>query len=269
MMTINSLIQFILLTALLLIAGCGGQFVKKSSGAPQKSVVWADDGSQVAIINIRLADLSSEQEQYQHQIAVQNVDGSGQRSITEWRDYQPGRLFYMKQAGYFVLESLLDNGARRFDKIALNGNEILIIETPDDKHQPCQNAQQQAQVNHSVIPSPDGLQLAHIYSPLCGKVTVEFLHANNLNLFDNQTLEIDGPKQASWHPEGYVILGTNNSGKGWKIVPFSIPQPIPSPFCLSPVTTSSEISLEGQQVYFENDKLVTKNVGRQKAFGCQ
>jgi len=249
-------------------AGCGSQLVKE--GTPQQSVVWADDGSEVAVVGVRIADNSSQQHQFQHQIVVQNLDGSGQRTITEWRDYRHGRLFYMKQAGYFVVESLLDNGARRFDKMALNGNEILIIETPDNKHQPCQNADRRAQVDHSVIPSPDGLQLANIYSPLCGKVTVEFLHANNLNLFDNQTLDIDGPMKATWHPDGYVILATdNNSGKAWKIAPLSAPQPMTYPLCLSPVTTSSDISLEGQQVYFEGNKLITKNIGSQKAFGCQ
>ncbi len=266
MRTLNSLLTVILW--LLLMAGCGSQLVKE--GTPQQSVVWADDGSEVAVVGVRIADNSSQQHQFQHQIVVQNLDGSGQRTITEWRDYRHGRLFYMKQAGYFVVESLLDNGARRFDKIALNGNEILIIETPDNKQQPCQNADRRAQVDHSVIPSPDGLQLANIYSPLCGKVTVEFLHANNLNLFDNQTLDIDGPMKATWHPNGYVILATdNNSGKAWKIAPLSAPQPMTYPLCLSPVTTSSDISLEGQQVYFEGNKLITKNIGSQKAFGCQ
>ncbi|EDN66037.1 hypothetical protein BGP_4651 [Beggiatoa sp. PS] len=84
-----------------------------------------------------------------------------------------------------VAESLLENGARRFDKISLNGDEILIIETPDNENQPCQekgkttssNTPLFAQVHHTVIPSPNGEQLAHLYSPECKKVTVEFLHA--------------------------------------------------------------------------------------------
>jgi len=37
---------------------------------------------------------------------------------------------------------------------------------------------------------------------------------------------------------------------------------------MSPVTTSSEVSMEGQKVYFDGDKLATKDVGSQKAFGC-
>jgi len=167
----------------------------------------------------------------------------------------------------------LGNGARRFDKIALNGNEILIIETPDTEHQGCRDKEptspkmpKPARVQHTVIPSPDGQQLAYIYSPACGKVTVEFLHANNLSLFDSQTMDVDEPMNATWHIDGYVILATNSNA--WKVTALAPPEPITSPKCLSPVTTSSDVSLEGKRVSFEGDKLVTKDVGSQKAFGC-
>jgi hypothetical protein len=249
-------------------------------------VVWADDGSDVAIANLRFEEKSAglfsdttDKRHFQHQILVQNLDGSEQRTITGWRDYQNGQFFYMKQMDYLVVESLLENGARRFDKIAKNGNEILIIETPDKKNQPCQVLKKTsssdekplpaAQVHHTVIPSPNGQQLAHIYSPECRKVTIEFLHANNLNLFDTQTMDIDEPMNVTWHPDGYIVFVNSAENKAWKVNPLEPPTPVLPPKCLFPVTTSSNISLDGKKVYFKGDKLAIQDVGRRKAFGCQ
>ena len=285
----NNLLLFIVcLMSSFILIGCANNVVPKGkikipnqpNNIPNNIVVWADDGSEVAIVKLKSEEKQGSSlegatdKHYQHQIIVQNLEGSRQHIVTGWRDYKNGQIFYMKQAGYFVVESLLENGKRHFDKIAANGNEILIIETPDDTRQPCQekkstNPNKLAQIRHSVIPSPDGQQLAHIYSPECGKVTVEFLHANNLNIFDAQTINIDKPMQATWHPDGYVILATNNNDKAWKVTVLTPPQPITPPHCLSPVTTSSEVSLEGKMVYFEGEKLITKNVDRQKTFGCQ
>jgi hypothetical protein len=244
---------------------------------PHKNlVVWADDSSELAVVIQNQSGDQTDLTTPQHQIWVQHQDGSERRAITDWRNYQAQQIFYMKQAGYFVVESLLEKGARRFDKIALNGNEILIIETPDREHQPCRQSQAPnsaqslpSQVEQTVIPSPDGQRLAHIYSPECGKVTVEFLYANSLNIFDNQTMTIDEAMKATWHREGYIILTNHNNDKAWKVIPAAPPLPVLPPKCLSPVTTSSDLSLEGQKVYFEGDTLMTKAVGRDKAFGCQ
>ncbi|HEC85544.1 MAG: hypothetical protein DRR08_16305 [Candidatus Parabeggiatoa sp. nov. 2] len=275
------LIYSILLSGLIL-HGCSGSVPKKPATPtqPNNKVVWADDGSEVAVVVHRFEEKrgslpsgTTDKRHFKHRILVQNLGEDKRRTITEWRDYQNGQIFYMKQAGYFVVESLLGNGARRFDKIALNGNEILIIETPDTEHQGCRDKEptspkmpKPARVQHTVIPSPDGQQLAYIYSPACGKVTVEFLHANNLSLFDSQTMDVDEPMNATWHIDGYVILATNSNA--WKVTALAPPEPITSPKCLSPVTTSSDVSLEGKRVSFEGDKLVTKDVGSQKAFGC-
>jgi hypothetical protein len=272
---------FVILLSGLIPAGCGSNVPKNWVLIQQNDkVVWADDGSDVAVVVLSFEEKrgsllsgTTDKRHFKHKILVQNLDGSGQRTITQWRDYQNGQIFYMKQAGYFVVESLLENGARRFDKIYGNGNEILIIETPNNEHKPCRDKEhkpgmpQPAQVYHTVIPSPDGQQLAHVYSPECGSVTVEFLHANNLSIFDNQTINVDEPMNAMWHPDGYVILATNSNA--WKITPLAPLAPINPPNCLSPVTTSSDVSLDGIMVDFEGDKLVTKELGRQKAFGCQ
>ncbi|MDM8568294.1 hypothetical protein QUF50_02010 [Thiotrichales bacterium HSG1] len=247
------IIQYLLI---ILLAGCVGNISKPSQG---KNVVWADDNSETAII-------TSHPKKDLHKISVQNIKTGEQRDITEWRDYKSGKIFYMKQAGYFIVESILKNGARRFDKIAESGNEILIIETPDNKNQPC-TKKETAQVRHTVIPSPNGSQLAHVYSPECGMVTIEFLYANNLNVFDTQTMNIDEPMRIKWHSDGYIILVNYNNDKAWKVTPVALPLPISPPQCFEPVTTSSDISSDGEQVLFDGDKLITKQVGIK--FGCQ
>lgn len=283
----------------LILTGCGGKLVKetkthsleeeknqaKLSGwkKSDKLVVWADDGSELAVVILNQNSSEADTTQgetsanpLRHKIVVQNPTSAAQRDITRWRDAQPGQVFYMKQAGYFVVESLLENGSQRFDQIALNGNEILIIETPDNQHQPCgvqlpakPDKLSPPRVHHTIIPSPDGLQLAHIYSPECGKVTVEFLHANNLSMIDSQTMDIDEPMRATWHPENYLILTNYNNKKAWKVSPLTPPLPIMPPKCLYPTTTSSEIALDGRWAYFEEERLVIEEVGREKAFGCQ
>ncbi len=243
------IIQYLLVISLI---GCTGNITKSS-----QSLVWADDGSEVAmIISHPKKDL--------HKIIVQNLTTDTRRDITEWRDYKSGQFFYMKQAGYFIVESLIGNGARRFDKIDENGNEILIIETPNDENKTCDN---ENQVNHTVIPSPDGLQLANIYSPECGTVTIEFLYANTLNVFDTQTMNIDEPMRAKWHSDNHIILVNLDNSKAWKVKPIELPSPIFPPKCFFPVTTSSGISLDGEQVLLDGDKLITKPADVK--FGCQ
>ncbi|MCK5523136.1 MAG: hypothetical protein KAI83_08395 [Thiomargarita sp.] len=263
---------------LLIIQGCSGNMPRNWTPVEQNDkVVWANDGSEVAVVVLGFEEKRSgllsktrSQRHFKHRIQTQKIKGSEEpRLITEWRDYKNGQIFYMKQAGYFIVESLLENGKRRFDKIVLNGNEILIVETPDNEHQPCKKGTLPKQVYQTVIPSPDGQQLAHIYSPECGKVTVEFLHANNLNLFDNQTIDIDEPMNAKWYSNGYVILTSKSHKKAWKFTPLLPPPTSTTPQrCISPMTTSSDVSLDGKKVYFEGKKLGVKKVDRQKQFGC-
>ncbi|MCK5720676.1 MAG: hypothetical protein KAH84_12125 [Thiomargarita sp.] len=257
--------HIIIVTILSLTAGCS-LFQTAPSNQLQigDRVVWANDGSDVALVK-----LENQAGEYKHQIIIKSpTNHEISNTITGWRLHQTGQLFYMKQAGYLVVESFLENGARRFDKIDLNGNEILIVETPNN--QICKDAiakENAAQVYQTVIPSPDGTQLAHIYSPQCGQATVEFLHANNLSLFDNQTIDIIAPMKAQWHPDNYLLLiGSNQT---WKITPLMPPPTqISSPICGLPVTSSSNISAYGKEVVINDNQIIVKDVDIQKVFGC-
>ncbi len=238
-------------------------------------VIWADDGSEeVAIVNVKYeetvggASNTPEKRNFKHQIITQKIDGSNKKVITDWRDHQNGSFYYMKQYGYFVIESLLDNGSRRFDKIDRNGNEILVIETPDGEHTPCAHA---TPITQDVIPSPDGALLAYIYSLDCDQITVEFLYANNLTTIDSQTLyDVKEPLNALWHPYNFILLTNNSLTNAWQVAVQFPPAPVSPPNCFKPITTSSPMSFDGRLVYLnESNEILTKFIGKEETFGCQ
>lgn len=260
-----------------MLTACSNPILDWTPRQQNDKVVWASDDSEVALTLLSYEEKSggllsgtTDKRNFKHQLVIQKPDGSGRRTITDWLDYQSGDLFYMKPAGYLVVETLLDNDRRRFDKVELDGNWVPIVEERQP-YRPCPTSANtpQAQVEHRIIPSPDGQQLIEVYSPECGKVTVEFLYSNNLSFIDSQTFNIDEPMTAMWHSEGYVMLVSNDQDKAWKFAAHSPPVPIPLPRCLSSVTTSSDISSDGKLVFFEGDKLATKPVGAEKSFGCQ
>jgi hypothetical protein len=266
------------LTMTLVLVACSNPLRDWTLRQQNDKVVWASDDSDVAISMLSYEEKSgglfsgtTDKRNFKHQLVIQKLEGAGRHVIgTDWLDYQSGAIFYMKPAGYLVVQILLDNDRRRFDKVALDGSWVTIVEERQP-YQPCTSSAKTPprQVEHQVIPSPDGQQLIEVYSPECGKVTVEFLYANNLSFIDSQTFNIDEPMTAMWHPEGDVILVSNDQDNAWKFAAQSPPIPIPPPRCLSPVTTSSDISSEGKLVYFEGDKLAAKPMGSNKAFGCQ
>ncbi|OQW90451.1 MAG: hypothetical protein BWK79_19860, partial [Beggiatoa sp. IS2] len=105
-------------------------------------IVWADDASEVAIVMLhseeQKTENATEKRYFKHQIFTQKLDSTEKSPLTELRDHQVGQIFFMKSAGYLITESISQDDTRRFDKIDMKGHEILIIETPDKTHQPCQ-----------------------------------------------------------------------------------------------------------------------------------
>ncbi|MEN9848396.1 MAG: hypothetical protein RL368_1136 [Pseudomonadota bacterium] len=261
-----------ILLALSVLAGCAGQEVKVApkDGITERKgqVVWAEDASELAYAVIteekQTTPEGEEKLNIRHQLFVQNPDGSQKREVSRARDHQSGALYYMKQAGYLVVESVLSTGARRFDRVLMNGNEILIIETSEKPHQACPNVS----LPHTVIPSPDGRVLASIYSSDCGQISVEFMYANNLSMIDAQTLDITQGVIPVWHPEGYLILVTQDGSTAWKVVIKEAAKKITAPLCKSPATSSSHIAADGRMASFEEEILQIKEGSKQAAFGC-
>lgn len=247
---------------------------------PQQ-VVWADDGSEVASVTLMYEEKPgdgkklAEKRNFKHQLFIQKSNGTDRRAVTGVREQKNGTLYYMKQAEYFVLESLLPNGARQFDKISPKGTEILIMEIPETARLPTCPAKKGSKtpeplpIAHTVIPSPDGKLLANIYSPECGQVSVEFLYANNLNFIDSKLATIDEPVDALWHPEGYILLVSRGMKHAWQVTLQGQPTSTTPPRCISPVTTSSNISAAGEMIYFKDKTLSTQKVTKENVFGCQ
>ena len=248
----------------------------------KNQVVWADDNFEVAIVVLKYEQgttASGEviKRHFKHRILAQQIEDSHPKPLTDWRDFQVGNVYYMRRNNYLLIESILENEARRFDKIILDDNnkEIPIFEAKSE-YLPCgstdpENAKPLAQVHHTLLPSPDGQQLAQIFSLECGKVTVQFEHAKTLQYIDSVTLSIDQPFSPTWHSEGYLILAGYDGKTAWKINTQGQPTLTEYPHCLFPPTTSSPVSLEGKLVYFNEGKtdLLTREVSKDQVFGCQ
>lgn len=255
-----------------IVAGCSGQATKEETkdGITQRKgqVVWAEDASEVAYSVIseekQTTPEGEEKVTTHHQLFVQNPDGTQKREVSRQRDHLSGALYYMKQAGYLVVESVSNTGARRFDRVLMNGNEILIIETPDKPRPACATPS----IPQTVIPSPDGHVLASISTSDCGQVSVEFMYANNLNMIDAQTVDVAQSVTPLWHPEGYIILAAQDGTHAWKVAMKEPYKAIAYPNCTAPVTTSSNIAADGRTVSFEEDVLQVREGSKQAAFGC-
>ena len=71
---------------------------KDQSPENQKNiVVWADDGSELAVVIQNQSHDQTDLTTPQHQIWVQHQDGSDRHTITGWRNYQAQQIFYMKR----------------------------------------------------------------------------------------------------------------------------------------------------------------------------
>ncbi|MCP4697521.1 MAG: hypothetical protein GY862_11805 [Gammaproteobacteria bacterium] len=248
----------------LMLGGCGA--IVSKPAPPNNQAVWADDGSGIAIAILSSAETGNEplgaaktsNGTFSHQIFVQNPDGSGRTLITDARQGRNGVIYYMKTQGYLVVETLLDNGGVKYDKISLSGNkEITIIET-SAPNRVCKQEKNSIfagksvpVVPHAVIPSPDGKTLAHVYSQACAEATVDFLSAKDLVTLDSQLISIQRPAQAAWHADGYLLVTLDDGRTAWKINVNEDPVPASYPECKDLKTASSAVAADGRMVYME------------------
>ncbi len=267
----NRRITLIALTTGFLSACAGLQ--TQTTETPEQTVaseqaVWSNDGSEVAVVQA-LADPTNA-EHLQYQIFVRKPDGSSNRQVTDVRSEPIRQLYYVKDPDYVIAESILEGERSRFDKITLDGHEITIME---DRLSPAQICTEQSGamplVPHSVLPSPDGKMLAHLYNRACGQVVIEFLQAHDLSAVDGYTLAISAPAQATWHPQGYLVLALNDGKTAWKINVEQAPLSTDYPHCLHPTTSSSNIAADGRRVSILNGQLKIAQEDPQRAFGCQ
>jgi hypothetical protein len=202
------------------------------------ATVPANDGSEVAIaiqsyeIN-KIADKKPSlglARNYEHQIFIQNHDGSQQRAMTVKRPYQLTTLHYPKTAGYLVAGYIVNtkDNIVRYEKIDLQTGQVTFIRNDSGTSQPmiCKGLFPQSFVVEGVSPSPDGLLIAYFYSPSCFKTIVDFIDARTLTLLDKQQVDIRGVNQVTWQPQQGLILYPVTETQGntaWRLLPKTPP----------------------------------------------
>lgn len=225
---------------MLLISGCDAMLWK--SVPPQISqTAEANDGSKVAIVMQNHEENQTAQKNpghilaasrhFEHQIFVQNHDGSHRQAITAKRPYQDelGTFYFAKTAGYLVLGARVWHNkdyVTRYDKINLATGQATLIsyQTSQPQYLLCQTKSSPAFIVEGVIPSPTGNWLAHFYSPSCYQAKVEFLDANSLKTIDTQTVAIDGIYEAKWKEGDLTLYSTTTSQATWELQPHTAPK---------------------------------------------
>lgn len=235
---------------------------------PPEQAVWSSDDSDIAVVQAIVDPTNAERRQFQ--IFVRKPDGSDNRQVTDVRDKQIRQLFYMKDPDYVIAESILEGERSRFDRIYLDGNEITVLETRLSSAEICpQQSGVLPLVQNTVLPSPDGSILAQLFNRNCGEIEINFLQARDLIAVDGYSLKIDAPAQATWHPQGYLVIALNDGKTAWQLNVEQAPTPTAYPRCLYPTTSSSNIAADGQRVTLRNGQLNINQEDAQRAFGCQ
>ncbi len=242
-------------------AGCA-PIPEKGPNIPD-DVVWSDDGDDVAVI---------EQDEDGYRIFLQKPDGGQRRPLSVKRPHKVGHVYYMKQANYLIVETLLPNGGIKIDKFNMTGQETPIIETKGKYQSLCPGQANPPLIDQAVLPSPDGKILAHVYSQECGQVTVDFLRPKDLLAMDSHTFTITGPAWATWHRSGHLIVAQESDRSAWRMKPEAPPEMAEFPLCQYPPTTSSAISNDGKVVYLGLNgevEISALDDPTARIFGCQ
>jgi hypothetical protein len=195
----------------------------------------ANDGSQEKAVLMLNYQVNKEAEQnpgsllgmarnYQHQIVIENANG--RRPLTGKRPGkdQPGTLYYVKNAGYLLLGSLMtgrDSEVIRYEKIDLATGQASLIRQTQGGSQSliCQDQPKFAFVVERLFPSPDGKWLAHVFSPACGSAKVDFLDAASLSLIDSQTIQLNGVNETHWDAAGMMLYDIQDNHQAWRMSP--------------------------------------------------
>ncbi|ALG67958.1 hypothetical protein [Beggiatoa leptomitoformis] len=239
-------------------------------------IVWADDNTELLIGNTRFEQRQSldplmgttTKRHFSHQLFLVNPDGSNRRALTSNRPNQLGQIYYMKQAGYVLVESLLENGVKQFHKIDLQGNERLLLEIPPIAENTCPD--KSVDLNSTVIPSADGHYIAYAYLMHCQQINILFYTTDRATFADQQILTVDaGQYEVTWRKDGAFILASTTAKTAWQLLPQTPIVNTAMPRCFSPATSSSMITADGRAVSLDEKGINISAIGTYPAFGCQ
>jgi hypothetical protein len=224
--------------------------------------VWSDDGLSQAYVKLLFEESpqthpisgTTNKRHFRHRIFVRNASGAFD-ALTGERPGQHGAfVYYLRQAGYVLIEVLESGGVRRVDLIRLEtGRSVEVARfTPP--------AGSEAHCYHSdFLPSPDGHTIALIERVAAaqstdgpgfcagGTTTVTLRSAATLAQTAQHRWAMDDWPEAVWSNANQLFVWSTQDGS-WRVDPASGPIPQAHPTCTTPRTSSSEISLAGVMI---------------------
>jgi hypothetical protein len=251
------------------------------------SAVWAEDASEIAVMRLSYEEKqgnplngTSNKRKFQHQFFSQKINGQARQPITALRPYQAGQFFYMKQAHYLLVESLLEDTKSYFEKIDLNtGKTHRVLDIPSISQQGCNTTitappkagvpfKTPSALAYSAIPSPTGKYIVTGLSSVCGQADIKIYLAENLTLVQQYSLKIPEAVTLIWFNDQHLVL--TGIKKAWKITPSnSIIVQTSVPNCTNPKTSSSEITSNHQLLLKKEKGFTSVHRPSTTAFGCR
>jgi hypothetical protein len=160
---------------------------------------------------------------HQHQIFVAR-DGvlqalTGKRAGAD----EPGTLHYRKT--YVLIGVRADKDKVRYEQIDTASAQVRLLSTSKGGMQTalCQGGSQ-AFVVENLAPNPDGGLFAHVYSPVCGLMRVEFLSASDGRVVEIQEVAVTGVNLFHWDAGGdLLVYAINQPGQAWRLRPGNAP----------------------------------------------
>lgn len=222
-----------------------------------QAAVWSDDDTSQAYVHLYFEQSSSTNpmtgqhntRNHRHQLFVQSANGSGRRAVTGERPGAMGTAFYyMKRAGYLLIEVDEEGQATRWDVVRLSDGHAQTLARRVPGTEPASPCEQ-----FDAIPSPDGSTIAVLERTapsntpsgcLEGQMTVRFVDPDSLSTTATYSWAVEGVPGAVWTAAGDLRVWSYRDG-AWSVAPATGPTPAAEPSCTQQVTSSSNVSSDG------------------------
>jgi len=254
----------ILLSTILLIftlSGCGGW----KNGQSISTVVWADDGSEIAFIqsDYQYKDLwptGAEIKNEKYQLKITDRNRTYTSNIGPEFSGQVTTLYYKKSAGYFVMgKQESETTATDYYVLDMKGNILHEISAINNLYCPTSGLQ-----FHRIraLPSPDGRIIAVAQTTTNCEIQIHFLDLqNNFTSIDSQRVTGRDINIFYWGSDSRLILSTCNEtcgDKNWLITlnqpPAEIEYNTINNVCVEGLQKSSPINAQGEILLWNKPK---------------
>ncbi|MCA9565735.1 MAG: hypothetical protein KC561_19695, partial [Myxococcales bacterium] len=210
-------------------------------------VTWSDDDSTTAFVKLLYEESSttnplsgtSNKRNFRHQVFVES--GSGYRALTPVRDHQNGASFYyMRQAGYILLDGIVSNTVRRWDLIDLATGNYEVLATHQESREPAIPC-----AFFEALPSWDGQTIAILERTTpgatptdcaSGSVVVQFYDVARHTIIATHEWPLTHMLEATWTPDNELVVFNQIDG-AWTVSATGGPERTTLPTCFQPRTS--------------------------------